>query len=251
MLTLHLSDPVFHSHVAGDSITVQGWDSAVGGFRDQMAAAALAVTRPAPVYYPVTTGAYPAINGPSAIAGSGRRIGYQVPNVISQTSWGGNSYTIDHINTDYAFFITQWLPMNLLVIECNINDRISATPQATHLASCRNFLDRFHADAPTTPVLWLGSLFDGEQWLTGPNRFSSGLATTDIWETNVATACAERSGWAEYASQCDWSLAWEVANNTPSPGVDSGLGTLDRIHPLTPLKVLMGTNAMTHIQWSP
>ena len=53
-LTAHAGD---HLHVIGDSITVQGWDKATGGFRDQMAAGMAALVRPpATTYWPAQQG---------------------------------------------------------------------------------------------------------------------------------------------------------------------------------------------------
>lgn len=235
--------------VNGDSITVLQWYAAAGGLRDQMNAAARLV--------PNAGGAvYSAAAGPAAAQlqlGATRSLVVPGPAsapVINVSAVGGNSYRISDINANYATFITPYLPIPFLFLECSVNDIVMGTDPATHLATYGAFLDRVKGDSPAVQILCMGALCNGEQWLTGPNRYSSGLALTHPIEQNIAACCAARPGWTEYAPQCDWSLAYQVANNTPSPGVNSGILTLDGVHPNTTGQVLMGTHAMDHLTFS-
>lgn len=229
-----------HTHVAGDSITAGGWDVVAGGLKDQMAYARKIASAGA--------GAQTGTPGANrAILQSGARPGIVVSSapLLTHTSFGIPGSTIASMTAAYASFITAFLPLNILVLEEGVND--FATDPATFAAAYAAFLDRVHGDAPNAKILCLGIFMaGGEQWLTGPNRFSAGLALTHPIEAAIAASCAARPSFTEYASQCDWTLAYEVANNTPSPGLFTGVLCVDDKHPNPLGQGLMGTHAMSH-----
>lgn len=234
-------------HVAGDSITVQQWYAAAGGLFDQMNAAAKLVANTGGAAHGASfTGPKGQVSGPAGIVSAAP----EAAPIINISAVGGNSFKISDINANYGTFITPFVPLTFLFLECVVNDVVSNTDPATHLAQYGAFLDRVRADSPNVRVLCLGAFCNGEQWLTGPNRYSSGL-TGNVWDQNVAACCAARPLWTEYADQAVNTLAYQVANNTPSPGVNTGILTLDGVHPNPTGQVFMATsNVMPHLTFS-
>ena len=235
------------THYVGDSITVQQWFAEPGGMADQMTAAAKLVPNVGGTAVGATfTGPKGTSTGPAGIVSIAPLTAPNMP----VTSMGGNSFTIFLVNQNYATFITPFLPIEQMILACVVNDVVSNTPQATHLAQYGAFLDRVKVDSPNVLILCVGSFCNGEQWLTGPNRYSSGL-TNNVWDQNVIACCAARPGWTEYADEANATLAYQVANNTPSPGVNSGILTVDGVHPNAPTgRVLMATSPMSHLTFS-
>lgn len=232
----------------GNSITVQGYFLAAGGLLDQMNAAAKLVPRVGGSAHGAT------FTGPKGVVVGNAGIVSAAPEcapVINQVNQGGNSFTIELINANYSTFVTQFLPLDLVILECVVNNQF--TDPAMHFTDYSAFLDRLRSDG-AKQVLCLGAFlfqFTGEQWTAGtPNTFNSGLTATHPIEANVAAACAARPGWTEYCPLWDTVLAYEVAHNTPAPGVVSGILSLDGVHPNSTGQVLMGTTAMSHLTFS-
>jgi hypothetical protein len=103
---------------------------------------------------------------------------------------------------------------------------------------------------PNVQILCIGGMSTSEQWLTGPNRLSSGTSTSYI-DANIAAICAARPGWTEYCALTPWFLAQEMVLNTPSPGVTQGIMTNDGVHPNLVGQVGMGGQAFAHFTFPP
>lgn len=235
-------------HPVGDSITVQTYWLEPGGLMDQMNAAARAVPNVGGAAHGATfTGNKGQVVGPVGIVSAAPEA---APVINFTAGAGGNSFTIQNVSDNYATFVTPF-QFQTMLLECVVNDFVSATPQATHLATYGAFLDRVHADYPRAVIFCLGAFMRHEQWSSTPsNHFTSGL-TGNVWDANVATLCAARPGWTEYIDQMTATLAYEVAHNTPEPGVDQGILTIDNTHPNSPTgRVLMGTIALPHMTFS-
>lgn len=226
---------------SGDSVAAGGWVSVIGGLSDQMTYA----RKFASVGQgPPTTAARTA----SAVAtGISPGINVSTTTPLTFATVGVPGATIAIMAAGYvATYITPLLPFNILNLMVGVNDMVGATDPVAFAAAYLAFLDRVHGDAPNARIMCFGILENGEQWLTGPNRFSSGLALTHPIEAAIAASAALRPAFCEYVSQCDWTLAYEVINNTPSPGANTGIMMTDSLHPNTIGQKLQATHAMDH-----
>ncbi len=238
------SQPLF----IGNSITVQQWFLEPGGLFDQMQTAAKAVPNVGgSAHGAIFTGPMGQVTGPLGTVSAAPASAA----VINQNNHGGNSFKISDINTNYSLFVTPFIPIQFMFLECVVNDVVSNTDPATHLAQYGAFLDRVKGDNPSVLILCLGAFCDGEQWSSsGSNHYVSGL-TGNVWDANVATCCAARPGWTEYCDQATTTLAYQVAHNTPEPGANSGVLTIDGVHPNSPTgRQLMASIVMPHLTFS-
>lgn len=250
------ADVPFYISVIGDSISDPGfgvaWDQADRGFRSVLGAKAYAALDDTPRGHVQTATAGARLAGESTVL-SGTPASALVRPLPAYPfrfrSYGIPGGGIQEIRNNYAAAVGSG-PNHLIVVEVGINDFGASVDVPTHLNNCRGFMDDVRSQFGCQ-VLWLGALCGvtgGEQWLTGPNRYSSGLSAS-VYETNIASACAERAAWAEYAEQRAWSLALNVARNVPAPGALVGACTFDQVHPTQATCRVMGEQAATHIDF--
>lgn len=242
-----------HIHIAGDSITAPpiSWYAAVGGFQDQMNFAR-AMASPGVGAAPTTPGPTKAVLQPGAT----RSIVLSAAPLLNFTAHGVPGYDIEDMTAHYDDFITAFLPFDILILENGVNELVQNVDPAQFAIDLGAFLDRVHGDAPNAQIVCLGiytygSPFNtGENWLTGPTRFSSGLSQTYPIEATIISCAAARPSFCQYVNQCDWTLAWESTFNLPSPGLGDGLLTTDGIHPTTNGKILMGQHLVPHFTFN-
>jgi hypothetical protein len=224
-------------HVCGNSITQQGWATQAGGLSDQINAQRWAMAAPSwrvPNFSPGRGAAGPAF-----------------PTWPALTSFGVAGWQISDLKANQATAIQAFKPKQL-IIEIDVNDFAGSTPLPQFTADYANVMDTTKLLFPDVKITCLGMLCRVEQWTNvGPAYLSSpaGLSTNP-YDIAIQSLCAARVGWTQYADQKGWSLALNVAGNTPMPGVAAFL-TVDGIHPTNPTKVIMGTQLLTHFTLVP
>ena len=144
--------------------------------------------------------------------------------------------------------ITNYNP-TLMVIEVGVNDCRGDTPLLTFRADFDSILDQTQSVIPSVKIMCLNILTVGEQWTTSggvpvwndklvpPPSNPTWTPWIDDYNGQIQASCTAHGG--TYVETRMEYLAWEVANNTPAPGVFTGLLTLDSpsnptgVHPTT------------------
>lgn len=245
-------------HLYGDSITAgQGivngvprgpWYSATGGFADQVYAA---TNVPPPKNY------YASPSGPGAVIVSGGPSIVQSARQNNITAHGVGGKTSGDVLADlpgYIFNYTDRSPTGILVGVIGTNDFGTAVPGATYLANMQAIYNAFHARSPGWFILHCSTPVRSEQYTVGPPAHL--LDGLDTWTGNtlMQTECLSRSTYCEYVDFLALAMAWEIAHNTPPPGVspvanDAGL-TYDQLHPEELQKlVIMAVAVLSHINF--
>lgn len=114
----------------------------------------------------------------------------------------------------------------VVIINPVVNDINASTNQATFAATYANYLALLKAGMPGVKIGCVGCFADGEKY---PDPGDHDGGPTDF---NTIIAGVAYNAGAYYLDARTAQQAWEKANNTPAPGVSSGLLTFDGVHPL-------------------
>jgi len=200
-------------HFAGDSITNFGWFSAVGGFVDQI----------------------------NALVGGG--------GIVVTSNGIGGEKTIDmasRVHEQIAIYNPE-----VIVVEIGYNDMPIGVPLTVFRAAYDSILVGCRAECPGAQIMCISTLLGGEQWRSGPLRWDIssefGIGQPYIENYNAQIAASAAAFGAAYVDVRTPALTYESVNNTPEPGVASGVLTVDGIHPSNAGKLLMANAAILQV----
>lgn len=138
---------------------------------------------------------------------------------------------------------------DVVVVLFGMNDARILTPASVVGPAYESILYGIRAECPNAQILMMGNFLHSELWLSGPTHWNPTQENIalDAYDAALEPLCAEYG--AAFAPFRPTALAWEEANNTPSPGVDLGLLTwpVDNFHPSSDGKLLMADVAMAHV----
>lgn len=210
----------------GDSRTAQAYFAVADGLIDQINAQIPTVV--APRYSSLGGGATA-----SSLAGGATMstvADVTIHNVVRVVNSGvGGNKTAD-IAADVPGRITDHDP-DVVVLFVGINDITFGVPLEDTLDNYESILTQIRAWSPTVPIVCVSELWYGEQWLSGPLRWSN----TPDYDAAIDAVC---SGYAALASTYSATsidvrspfLVYESVNNVPEPGA-RGFTSDDGLHP--------------------
>jgi lysophospholipase L1-like esterase len=243
----------------GDSITADGWFDAT---QSDHGGANLLVQQ---LSQPTVTPRYGTL-APGASAGivaHGSTVGSVAP-----VTGGGQVYAINSgvagnqiadIEAAIPARITNYNPA-VVVMLIGINDcrgvPIGPTPLATFRASYDNILATVKSTLPSVQILCVGMFVLFELWASSPppahfsgNALDSGAGSIDNYNAQIS-ASAVAHGFPYVDIRAPGGLA-EAVQNTPEPGVNQGILTVDGIHPGAAGQLVLSTAVRAAFTFSP
>lgn len=209
----------------GNSITKRGWFSAT---ESTDSGTDLLMQQIAPSNTSLNVNSFQGTNISMATARA------QPARGLTAINSGVNGDTIADIEADIAGRITNFAP-DVVVIEVGINDATAIpdpTPVEDFRASYDNVLETVQEALPDVQIVCVGMLCDGELWAESPSPHFAGNpsdAAIDLLEAQI-----QESAEAHGAYYIDVRTAGAVAEsvlNTPAPGVNTGILTVDESRP--------------------
>ena len=241
-------------HFAGDSITGFNWFSAPGGIVAQMNASL--ATLPKTSYPGVLAGGAVAATLAGGATVAVNRPVYQVPPFVTAptlkpvTSAGFSGNSITDFVANVPARITNYNP-DVLFLETGANDEQnfnnSALTVPQYITATTSVINQCLTFNPNMKICILAALCLSENWNAGPTWALS----VRTMLPNLQTICAGYPN-VVCADINTPALAYEVANNAPSPGAHDGILTNpgDGVHPSPTGQALMGTWTMPYLQFS-
>lgn len=133
----------------------------------------------------------------------------------------------------------------VVFLEAGTNDTIFDTPGSQFSADYAALLAAIQSGLPGVQIGCMSVLCDGEQWSSA--GWTENPEDPQILDINTRMEAAAIAAGCTYIDQRATLLAYEMAVNTPEPGLDQGFATSDTVHPTTAGKLVMADACMPHI----
>ena len=240
-------------HAAGDSISNDGF-VASGGWSMQpngLYQRIIANWRTAAPAGSVTVGG----TGTVTVAGSGTASVLQsAPLLLNPSTAGLIGGFVADIDTGFTTYIGSYSP-TFLVLLIGINDADHGTSPSAFLASYSSILAKCFALNPAMKVLCVSIWCNGELWQPvgsggpwGLNAVDSTIATLNTQIVAAATAASCACAYADIRTAFG---TWLTTHNGSTPGVASGVASVDGIHPSALGMSIMGQFAIPSVAVGP
>lgn len=187
----------------------------------------------------------------STVGGTNLLVQQLLPAVVTAINSGVGGNQVADIDAAIAARITDYNP-DVVIIDVGINDcrgvPIGPTPLATFRASYDHIITTVQATLPTVQIACVSLLLLFEKWASSPapthfsgNPLDSGAGSIDVYNGEIQ-ASARVHGCVYIDVRAPAAIA-EASQNTPEPGVASGVLTGDGLHPLAAGQLVMSTAA--------
>lgn len=239
---------------AGDSITAGAYYNQTGSFLPLIQAAIPTIT--------IRTAATATGGVATATGGVGHDAGQSIHPVVTNIDSGlAGSTAADWAASGAAMTVTRVTNYNpqVVVVGLGINDVRTPFTAAAYRANVDIILDKINTVCPNAQILIWGVLGNGEQWASGPLRWSNAAyappgyvidTQVDDYNTQMAASCAAHTKCQFVDMRSHW-LTLEQTTNTPEPGAANGVYSLDGVHPNPAGQTMMGSYLFTTVTISP
>lgn len=219
-----------------------------GGLRDQINAALPPVVRP--FRAASVSGRKAIVSGRQAITNGNTST--QIP-LVYQCNGVPGFTAAEYLAQIDTLLLTVTPTPQICVLILGGNDVVNGTDPAVFRSNYDSIIEAALAAIPGLRFLLPSQWVYGEEWLPGPPLSWTGPGLNSrmdlIAEQIKESAAAHNQTFVDIRGP---TLIWESQNNTPSPGVESGLLTsADGLHPSDLGKVIMGNNAFVVVTTSP
>lgn len=219
----------------GDSVTQFGYANVKGGFIDQINAT-LGTSR-------VTRVSLLRVGGkPMRLVGGS----------VTYVNRGVAGWFSAQIVADSATVVTLLPKPDFILLDIGINDALNGVDPATFRTNLDSALNTYQASLPGCQIEVVSPFLNGEQWTaTGPALANTTDALVDAVVAQASASAAAHG--VAFAPTRPAALTYEVAHNTPAPGIQFGILMDDQLrHPTIPLgQVFLSTQAMAGVTVSP